>query len=56
MWLSENKNILKNILPENIYETDEISLEKISLLKTPNKVVAVFEKDPGKKFLQLKIN
>ena len=43
-WLSENKNLLKNILPENIYEIDEASLQKISLLKTPNKVVAVFEK------------
>lgn len=43
-WLFENKNLLKNILPENIYEIDEVSLKKISLLKTPNKVVAVFEK------------
>ena len=43
-WLSENENILKKILAENIYEIDETSLQKISLLKTPNKVVAVFEK------------
>lgn len=43
-WLFENKNLLKKILPENIYEIDEASLQKISLLKTPNKVVAVFEK------------
>jgi len=46
-WLLSNKNLLKNILPENIYEIDEISLQKISLLKTPNKVVAVFKKKPG---------
>jgi TrmH family RNA methyltransferase len=45
-WLIGNKNLLKNILPENIYDIDEISLQKISLLKTPNKVVAVFEKKP----------
>jgi len=48
-WLTSNKNLLKNILSENIYEMDEISLQKISLLKTPNKVVAVFEKKPGDK-------
>jgi RNA methyltransferase, TrmH family len=43
-WLITNKNLLKKILPGNIYEIDEISLQKISLLKTPNKVVVVFEK------------
>jgi RNA methyltransferase, TrmH family len=43
-WLSENETKLWDILPENIYEIDEVSLEKISLLKTPNQVVAVFEK------------
>jgi len=43
-WLISNKNLLKKILPENISEIDEISLQKISFLKTPNKVVAVFEK------------
>ena len=43
-WLSENENKLWDILPGNIYEIDEISLEKISLLKTPNEVVAVFDK------------
>ncbi len=44
VWILENKNLLKNNLPENIYETDEAILQKISLLKTPNKVVAVFDK------------
>ncbi|MEO7121310.1 MAG: RNA methyltransferase, partial [Ginsengibacter sp.] len=43
-WLSENKNILSSISPGNIYEIDEVALEKISQLKTPNKVVCVFEK------------
>ncbi len=43
-WLSENENKLWDILPGNIYEIDEIALEKISLLKTPNEVVAVFDK------------
>ena len=42
-WLVSNKNLLSGIAAENIYETNEASLEKISLLKTPNKVVAVFE-------------
>ena len=37
--------MLRNISAENIYEVDEISLQKVSLLKTPNKVVAVFEKN-----------
>ena len=42
-WLLENENLLKNILPGNIYEIDETTLQKISLLKTPNKIVAVFD-------------
>ena len=44
IWLSENVNLLKNILPANIYEIDDITLQKISLLKTPNKVLTVFDK------------
>ena len=44
-WLTANPNLLRNISAENIYEVDEISLQKVSLLKTPNKVVAVFEKN-----------
>ncbi|HEY5406711.1 MAG TPA: RNA methyltransferase [Ginsengibacter sp.] len=43
-WLLSNQNLLQTILPENVYEIDEISLQKISLLKTPNKVLGVFEK------------
>jgi len=52
-WLSANKNLLNKILPGNIYEIDEISLQKISVLKTPNKMVAVFEKKPNKKLPNL---
>lgn len=43
-WLSENESLLKNINAENIFETDDHWLKGISLLKTPNKVVAVFNK------------
>jgi TrmH family RNA methyltransferase len=43
-WLSKNEFLLKNVNPENVYETDDHWLQSISLLKTPNKVVAVFEK------------
>jgi len=46
-WLFENKILLKNIDPTNIFETDEHWLKSISLLKTPNKVVAVFTKKPA---------
>jgi RNA methyltransferase, TrmH family len=60
-WISENEDLLKNILPGNIYEIDETILQKISLLKTPNKVLAVFDKKllvsapviPGKLSLML---
>ena len=43
-WLSANQSLIKNISPENIYEIEEADLDKMSLLKTPNKVIAVFEK------------
>lgn len=43
-WLVENDSLLKKITPENIFETDNHWLKSISLLKTPNKVVAVFNK------------
>lgn len=48
-WLLENDSLLKKITPENIFETDEHWLQSISLLKTPNKVVAVFNKKPSSK-------
>jgi RNA methyltransferase, TrmH family len=53
MWRSENENILKDVLPEHIYEVDKVSLEKISLLKTPNNVVAVFDKRSQEKIARL---
>lgn len=53
-WLISNKNLLKKIPPGNIYEIDEVSIQKISLLKTPNNVVAVFEKRPYGKMPQVK--
>jgi len=43
-WLQGSKNLLQKISPQNVYEIDDISLQRISLLKTPNKVLAVFEK------------
>jgi len=42
-WLSENKSLLKNIPPDHIFETDDHWLKSISLLKTPNKVVGIFD-------------
>ncbi|MDQ6843251.1 MAG: RNA methyltransferase [Bacteroidota bacterium] len=42
-WLSANKNLLDND-GVDIHEIDEGLLHKISALKTPNKVVAVFNK------------
>ncbi len=42
-WLAPAKDIA-HISTEDIYEIDEDSLKKISLLKTPNAVVAVFQK------------
>jgi len=43
-WISENQDLLKNILPANIFIVDAAMLKKVSLLKTPNKVLAVFDK------------
>ncbi len=42
-WLLSNKGLFNNPLSD-IYEIDEDSLQKISLLKTPNKIVAIFNK------------
>ncbi|MGN6194165.1 MAG: TrmH family RNA methyltransferase [Ginsengibacter sp.] len=43
-WLLENESLLKKINSEDIFEADDHWLKSLSLLKTPNKVVAVFEK------------
>ncbi len=41
-WLSVNKDLLTVVSEEHIHQTDDISLGRVSLLKTPNKVLAVF--------------
>lgn len=41
-WLAQNENLLKHLPAENIIEVNEIDLQKISLLSTPNLVLAVF--------------
>ncbi len=43
-WIVENDFLLKKIPMENIFETDDHWLQSISLLKTPNSVVGVFNK------------
>ena len=43
-WLDENANLFKN-LSADTHEINEIELEKISHLQTPNKVLAVFFKN-----------
>ena len=42
-WLNQNKQLLKGLSPEIIFEVNEQSLEQISNLKTPNAVLGVFE-------------
>ncbi len=44
IWFSQNEVLLEEVASENIYETDDHWLKSISQLKTPNQVVAVFEK------------
>jgi len=43
-WLMENNSLLKDIKPENIFETEEQILSTISIQKAPNKVLGVFYK------------
>ena len=43
-WLLENSALIDFLPPDNIFLVDEHWLQRISLLKTPNKVVAVFNK------------
>lgn len=43
-WLTENQSLLEQLSPEKIYEVENDRLQSISQLKTPNRVVAVFEK------------
>ena len=43
-WMDEHPSLLTNIPAENKIEISEADLERISQLKTPNKVLAVFYK------------
>ena len=43
-WLDENEKLFNN-LSADVHEINEIELEKISQLQTPNKVLAVFSKN-----------
>jgi len=58
LWIEENKDLLKNIPPGQVFDVDQIVLQKISLLQTPNKVVAVFNKrlTPGEPQVSGKIS
>ena len=47
-WMDDNAALLKNIPAEDKIEINEVELERISLLQTPNKVVAVFYKKEEK--------
>ena|SRR5665647_1093782 len=42
-WLFENSSLVNTISPGKIFEIDDHWLQRISQLKTPNKVVAVFK-------------
>lgn len=42
-WLFENNSLVNTISPEKIFKIDDHWLQRISQLKTPNKVVAVFK-------------
>jgi len=41
-WLNENEGLLQSFSVEDKLMTNQFELEKISLLQTPNKVVAIF--------------
>ncbi len=43
-WMDDNAALLKNISEENKIKIPQSDLERISLLQTPNKVLAVFYK------------
>ncbi len=46
-WMNENVELIKDNSAKEKKEITEAELEKISLLQTPNKVVAVFSKKPA---------
>src|SRR5438067_925508 len=53
-WLDKNEKLLAAIPVESKIEINEIELEKISQLTTPNKVVAVFYKRVNDEKISLK--
>ncbi len=42
-WLNENKSLLENLDPKSVFEVETHRLERLSLLKKSNKVLAVFK-------------
>jgi len=52
-WLEENKKVLHTNAAEEFIEINEIELEKISQLSTPNKVLGVFYKKVEEKVLEV---
>ena len=57
-WIAQNEHLLEKVPAGQVFEIDNHWLERISLLKTPNQVVAVFEKFPllAKPVLQNKLS
>ena len=53
-WLVENKELLENMDPQNIFDVEDHRLESLSLLKTSNKVLAVFKQPAVTKEIKLK--
>lgn len=50
-WIKKNEILLHDLSKENIITITDSELEKISLQKTPNKVVAVFEKKENEEII-----
>ena len=47
-WLEENADVIKTVPLKDRVEINETELERISLLQTPNKILAVFYKKENK--------
>lgn len=53
-WLSEHKNLVETLNPQLVYVVEAHRLESLTLLKTPNKVLAVFKQPDLKEEILLK--
>ena len=53
-WLQQHSNLLESLPDDKIHEADDQWLKSVSQLKTPNKVVAVFEKSKALSIPSLK--